>query len=295
MQNLVIKNELKYYEFHKKRNHNKHQKRNSSRGYTDNTLLVSPIPYSAKATKTQQFKNNQEIQSALAGMDFYSGPSDGYLNSDLSKKAIKNFQRVYGLDASGKMDEETKNKLSVVSRFRNKCASSENFKKLCNELNFDYKQKLAFLDTWVFLRKSMGLNTNQAAGVAGNIFAESAFSSDNAQDNKYPGIHNADYKYKTDDGIGYGLIQWTFENRKIGLKKVADKINISVSNINAQLCFFKKEMKNSYKKEWNKIKDVSTYGEASDLFLEKIEKPKSKNYAVRRKYAKSIYNNMKKY
>ena len=159
----------------------------------------------------------------MHSLGFYSGPTDGNLSSKASKRAIENFQKVYGLYKNGEMNGATKQKLT--SAYTMKCnimrsSAISNIDKAIEEKSLDYIQRDTFANVWTFLRIGMGLTKRQAAGVCGNILAESVFSADNAEDKKgYPGAHNKEYKYSTRDEIGYGLIQWTFSSRKQGLKE----------------------------------------------------------------------------
>ena len=61
--------------------------------------------------------SNQTYQSMLSAMLFYNGPVDGNLTSSVSKKAINNFQKVYGLSQSGSLDSNTASKLNEVYSF----------------------------------------------------------------------------------------------------------------------------------------------------------------------------------
>lgn len=267
--------------------------------YEKSSNIESYGLYSSSGVSTQKLSNNYQIQTALFSLGFYSGPTDGNLSSEMSKKAIKNFQRVYGLCQSGTMNGATKTKLNKAYSMKCKIMSSSaisNIDKEITEYTFDYTQKDTFANVWTFLRVGMGLTQRQAAGVCGNILCESVFSADNAQDRAgYPGVHNKDYKYSTTDGVGYGLIQWTFSSRKQGLKDMAKNMGLSVSNINAQLAWFREEMETTFSKSWKKICNATKAKKASDIFLEEIENPRVKNYAERRKYSRIIYYKMKKF
>lgn len=66
-----------------------------------------------------------------------------------------------------------------------------------------------------------GVTNQVVAGVLGNIKQESGFCPTNAQNSVYPGIDNSkEYNgsnYRTDDKIGYGIVQWTYSTRKKAL------------------------------------------------------------------------------
>ena len=77
---------------------------------------------------------------------------------------------------------------------------------------------------WDYL-KAKGLNDYGAAGLMGNLFAESALNPKNLQNTyeKSLKLTDAEYTKKVDDGsytnfikdkAGYGLAQWTYWSRK---------------------------------------------------------------------------------
>lgn len=263
--------------------------------------------YTAKGVAASSLKSNYKIQEALHSLGFYSGPTDGNLKSKISLNAINTFQKVYGLNTSGQMNGATKTKLEKAYDMKQRIVNSNVAQKIDDAMSIyklDYTQRDTFANTWVFLRISMGLSAKQAAGVCGNIMNESVFSADNAQDKVevngvtkyYPGVHNKkDYSYQVGDGVGYGLIQWTFASRKKGLQNMAKNMGLSVSNLNVQLAFFRDEMLNDgyYKSKWEKVQAAKTVKDTSDAFLEYIENPEIPNYKERTKYSRIIYNNMK--
>lgn len=193
------------------------------------------------------------------------------------------------------MDTTTKSQLNAAYTMKVNCASSSDVNNLVSNWNLDTRQKGTLLNTWTFLRVGMGLIQQQAAGVCGNLYAESKFSEDNAQDSSYPGIHNSNYVYSSSDSVGYGLMQWTYKTRKEGLTSTADSMGLAVSDINAQLAYFRKEMTTDFKSAWTKIKAATSYNNASDIFLEEIEKPAVYNYNERRGYSQTIYNALKSF
>lgn len=83
-------------------------------------------------------------------------------------------------------------------------------KSICKDCNYAYdaRQVEDFARTWAFLRVGMGVSSTVAAGVMGSVHAESNVSHDDAEEKEglYAGFHNSEYEYKTDDGVGYGLI-----------------------------------------------------------------------------------------
>lgn len=176
---------------------------------------------SAKAAAGASMSNKQ-VQSSLSALGFYNGPINGDLSTSLSKKAVKNFQKVYGLSANGSMNSSTLNRLKEINTMYNKVATSKELKNLASGLYLDSVEKKNLARVWTFLRAGMGFTKNQAAGICGNLHGESRFATDNAQklvSGKYSKDHDSDYSFSVSDGIGYGLEQWTDVTVKKTLKK----------------------------------------------------------------------------
>lgn len=229
---------------------------------------------------------------ALKNLGFYSGPDDDDLSSSSAKKAIMNFQKVYGLNVTGTADSNTLIKLDVASNYKSKAAQALQKSSIPSQFYMDYYEKDNFARTWAFLCVGMGLSEAQASGVLGNIKAESNFSSDNAQG--YAGAHNPDYKYDVNDGKAYGIMQWKFYSRKKGLLDTANSMGLNTSDLNAQLAFMRVESNTTCKSGWDALKTAKTVNEASDYVLQKIEITSDSYIDQRRQYSNTIYNVMSK-
>lgn len=234
----------------------------------------------------------RKAKQALKNLGFYSGPDDSNLSTSDAQKAIRNFQKVYGLSVTGTADNNTLIKLDVASNYKSKAAQALQNSSIPSQFYMDYYEKENFARTWAFLRVGMGLNDAQASGVLGNIKAESNFSSDNAQG--LSGAHNPDYKYNIKDGKGYGIMQWTAEPRKNGLLQASYNLSSSVSDINVQLLYMRIESNTTYKSKWDTIKTLKDVNSVSDYFLKEIESPRTLNYTERQSYSNTIYNVMSK-
>ncbi len=260
---------------------------------------VEYATYSSTGTINATYSNvtlssNYLIQNALNNLGFYNGPTDGYLSSDLSKKAIKNFQTTYGLTVTGEMDTTTKSVLEEASNLKSNVHLSDGMASLAASLSLDATQTRNLSRIWAFLRVGMGLTAAQASGVLGNIYEESLFSETNAQDKcGYEGKYNTEYQYSTTDKVGYGLLQWTFSSRKQGLLDQAEEMDLSYTDINAQLAYFRSEMCGEFATVWNQIKNTATAAEVSDIFLREIENPEVKNYDERQDTSNTIYAQLK--
>lgn len=162
----------------------------------------------------------QACQNQLREFNLYHGSTDGNPNTEEMVKAISQFQKAYGLIETGTLNSLTINKLNrLYSDFIN-IYNSDAMDTVASELWLDSEERKNFAITWSFLKNEMDLNTHQIAGVMANIKAESGFSTDNAQ--YYSGHHNPEYVYNTGDSVGYGLLQWTTEERKTGLKNMSN-------------------------------------------------------------------------
>jgi len=150
---------------------------------------------------------------------------------------------------------------------------------------------------WSYL-KAQGITDAGAAGLMGNLYAESGLRSNNLQ-NSYEGklsMADAEYTELVDHGTytnfandkaGYGLCQWTFWSRKQALLDYARATGRSIGDLKMQLGFLMQELSTSYKAVLNTLKTAATVQEASDAVLLQFEKPASINDPVRLAEAKA--------
>ena len=141
---------------------------------------------------------------------------------------------------------------------------------------------------WNYL-KSKGLSDYGAAGLMGNLYAESGLRPNNLQ-NTYEGkfgMADAEYTELVDkgrytnfvrDSAGYGLAQWTYWSRKEALLAYAKASKKSIGDLEMQPVFLLKEL-SSYGR-LGRLKTVSTVLEASNIVLLEFEKPASMNTAA---------------
>ena len=131
---------------------------------------------------------------------------------------------------------------------------------------------------------SNGANFFGAAGLMGNLYAESGLRSNNLQNtySKQFGMSDEEYTEAVDNGTytnfvgdkaGYGLAQWTYWTRKQNLLTYAVETNRSIGNCVMQCEFLIKELKESYKSVWNTLCNATSVLEASNAVLLKFEKP----------------------
>lgn len=155
---------------------------------------------------------------------------------------------------------------------------------------------------WDYLIKQ-GINAYGAAGIMGNLYAESGLSPNNLQ-NTYEtklGMNDAAYTTAVDNGTytnfvhdsaGYGLAQWTFWSRKEGLYKLAKTRGKSIGDLEVQLAYVYAELKALQGFEANVVKATSIQ-QSSDFVLLKYERPLDQSQTIKNKrqeYAKQFYN-----
>lgn len=158
---------------------------------------------------------------------------------------------------------------------------------------------------WNFL-KGKGLNACGAAGLMGNLFAESGLNPCNLQntyENKL-GLTDAEYTAAVDSGsytgfvrdsAGYGLAQWTYWSRKEALLDYVKAAKTSIGDLETQLCFLFKELSEGYSSVLAVLKTATSVRQASDAVLLKYERPANQSDSVQRKRAGFGITYFKKY
>jgi hypothetical protein len=149
---------------------------------------------------------------------------------------------------------------------------------------------------WDFLKKS-GFTDIAAAGIMGNLYAESGLQSTNLQnsfnkkfnltDETYTsGVDNGTYSKQlfTTDKAGYGLAQWTFWSRKRALYDFAKKKGTSIGDLDMQLEFLLNDIK-SRGDMFDRLNASASVSAASNIILHEFEKPADQSSAVESKRA----------
>lgn len=148
---------------------------------------------------------------------------------------------------------------------------------------------------WNFLLSNIN-NKFGAAGLMGNLYAESGLNPNNLQ-NSYEsklGYNDKTYTEAIDkgsylnfahDSAGYGLAQWTYWSRKQNLYNYAAKTKSSIGDLEMQLNFLMSELNNSYKSVLNTLKNAKSVTEASNAVLLGFEKPKDQSEANQKRRA----------
>lgn len=155
---------------------------------------------------------------------------------------------------------------------------------------------------WEFLT-GKGLNAYAAAGLMGNLYAESGLAANNLQnsystklgmsDEEYTAaVDNGSYTNFVHDSAGYGLAQWTYYSRKQALYDYAKAAGASIGNLDMQLDFLWQELR-GYKSVMEKLTAATSVRAASDAVLLGYEKPADQSEAVQKKraeYGQNFYN-----
>ncbi len=148
---------------------------------------------------------------------------------------------------------------------------------------------------WSYL-KAQGLTDAGAAGLMGNLYAESGLRPDNLQ-NSYEGklgMADAEYTEMVDHGTygnfihdkaGYGLCQWTYWSRKAALLAYAKAAGKSIGDLEMQLGFLMQELFTGYKAVLNVLKTTSSVQTASDAVFLQFERPADQSVAAKTRRA----------
>ena len=160
---------------------------------------------------------------------------------------------------------------------------------------------------WNYFIGKIG-NEFGVAGLMGNLYAESGLYPNNLQntfneslgmtDQEYTrGVDTGSYTNFINDGAGYGLAQWTYSSRKLGLYNlweygVSLGIYSSISNIELQCEYLWWELENDFPGVLKILKEAKSIREASNSVLHDFENPKVQTTAVevqREKYSIIYY------
>ena len=131
---------------------------------------------------------------------------------------------------------------------------------------------------------SSGMTKAGAAGLMGNLEAESALNPENLQNSyeKSLGYTDESYTKAVDTGTyanfakdcaGYGLAQWTYGARKQALFAYARACGKSIGDLDMQIDFLLKELSESYPTVLKILKTTDDVKTASDCVMCQYERP----------------------
>ena len=153
---------------------------------------------------------------------------------------------------------------------------------------------------------SKGLTVEGTYGMLANIYSESGFRSNNAQ-NSYMtkmGMTDESYTAQVDSGaytdfcvdkVGYGLCQWTSSGRKLGLFNYAVSTNKSIGDERMQLEYLIIELTTAYKSVLNFLKSSNNIRESAKYVMTKFERPADQSESAQNKradYGEQLYKDL---
>lgn len=148
---------------------------------------------------------------------------------------------------------------------------------------------------WNFLIEK-GLSPHGAAGLMGNLYAESGLVPTNLQNTYERSLGMTDVQYTAavdagtytnfvKDSAGYGLAQWTYWSRKQALLNYVKSAKASIGDLETQLLFLWKELSENYASVLKTLKSATSIRTASDAVLTKFERPADMSTAAQVKRA----------
>ena len=133
-----------------------------------------------------------------------------------------------------------------------------------------------------------GLTLAQASGIAGNYQQESSFDPAIIQ-----GGSEADENYKPIDGTGFGIAQWTFDDRQLPLVELSKSSNRKIIDLSLQLDYSWQELSGKRSGALVTLKEATTPEDAAYVFHRDFEVSADSEAfvkAVRGANAKVIYD-----
>lgn len=142
-----------------------------------------------------------------------------------------------------------------------------------------------------------GMTPAGACGFMGNLQAESAMRSNNAQDGMSR-LSDEEYTAAADkgnidfvrDAVGYGFAQWTYWARKQNLLNFCKQRGKSVGDAKTQIDFCLHELKTEYKTLWKRLCSTDSVYDAAAIVCTNYERPAVNNIDVRAKFANNFYS-----
>lgn len=96
-----------------------------------------------------------------------------------------------------------------------------------------------------------GLSLAAAAGFVGNMYQESGLKPDIEQ-----GGRIVDENYTPKNGVGFGLVQWTFTSRQAPLMEYTRSQGVPITDLGGQLGFIWEELNDGYKSTLEKLQET---------------------------------------
>lgn len=114
---------------------------------------------------------------------------------------------------------------------------------------------------------------------------------------KSPLYDSQTYEYKSNDGKGFGIMQWTYQPRKENLIRLAYEMGSGVGNINVQFATFKDEITkvDLVKGAWSSVLKENDLESYTRTFMLEVENPEDKSENKQKERVDAawiIYNGM---
>jgi len=152
---------------------------------------------------------------------------------------------------------------------------------------------------WNFFKKK-GFTNEGNAGTMGNLQHESLMKSviyEYAYQSKLNYMSAEDYVSKVNsgsyskskfinDGVGFGLAQWTYYSRKEALYNMCKG---KIGDLTCQLNYLWKELSEGYSSLVSYLKTKKNVADCTRKFMDEFERPASPQYDSRLKYANEFY------
>ena len=133
-----------------------------------------------------------------------------------------------------------------------------------------------------------GMTHEGACAMLGNMQAESGLKADIAQrgmtsltDAQYTKLFDANPERCISDGVGYGLCQWTYPQRKRNLRQFARNWGVSVGAEDMQTAFVIEEMTTEYAALWKFLCKTDELYTAAERICKEYERPAVNNVQAR--------------
>lgn len=145
----------------------------------------------------------------------------------------------------------------------------------------------------IYIRlREYGLTVESACAMLGNMQAESGLKADIAQ-RGMTSLSDGAYTTRADngaldfvnDGVGYGLCQWTYYSRKRALLDFARARGVSVGAEEMQVCFAVEELKKDYPGLWGALLESHDLKTMTERICREYERPAVNNTKTRTEYA----------
>lgn len=115
-----------------------------------------------------------------------------------------------------------------------------------------------------FMRK--GLNLAQASGFIGNMTQESGLKPDIEE-----GGRIVDENYTPKNGVGFGLVQWTWTDRQAPLQQTINQMGVPITDLGGQLAFVWEELNGDYLATLNQLRATNDPVEAAIIIHDSYE------------------------